>query len=160
MAKTAPAPTTDAPTMRGRIDDAWSTMRELAQSAPVRAILRRLDSMSPRGAFLLGAALVAFGASVYAPGANAAPTGAPVVPAGCLEDMPCWNWVDGGNGARGVILVTAPRSCRWRDGWSARCVTVLSACEYFHARRAGVIDRARTASLKGDRWARDHGCDA
>ena len=78
----------------------------------------------------------------------------------CFEDEPCFEWSTMGDLTRGVILKTAPKDCRWRDGWSKRCFVVLDASEYCHARKANVIDLKRTRPLKGDRIARDHGCDS
>lgn len=67
----------------------------------------------------------------------------------CHEDQRCFNWTADGNGARGVIL---------RNGRTI----VVGPCA-FQRRWYGVgtgsrIDRARTPNLKGDRWARRHGC--
>lgn len=100
--------------------------------------------------FVLAALFLALGfAGVYAQASHASP---------CYEDMPCFVWSQDGNGQRGVILRSAPAHCTWearQDG----CITVVSVRRYCRLRRAHRIDLARTAHLKGDGYARDHGCD-
>lgn len=78
----------------------------------------------------------------------AAPATAIAQPTVCLEDQPCFNWTQDGNGARGVVLETGQtvvvRPCRYQHLWYGL---------YHHH-----IDRKRTDVLKGDRWARRYGC--
>lgn len=64
----------------------------------------------------------------------------------CAEDAPCWHWSTMGNHRRGIVTVHARR-------------VIVGPCRFARYWRTGRIDRTRTPTLRGDGWARRHGCD-
>lgn len=74
----------------------------------------------------------------------------------CFEDEPCWNWATMGNHKRGVVttdgtpLVVGP--CRFARMWERGR---LRYSVRFNGRTYVLLER-----LKGDGWARRHGCRA
>jgi hypothetical protein len=72
-------------------------------------------------------------------------------PAKCYEDSPCWHWPTMGNLERGVVLRT-PRGEPKRRA-------ILGPCGFAYYDHMGWIDWKRTPRLRGDRFARRHGCN-
>jgi hypothetical protein len=65
----------------------------------------------------------------------------------CIEDDPsgCWSWSKHGNQRRGITTT------------SGRHI-VVGPCRFAKLDRRDRIDRTQTPKLKGDGWARRHGC--
>jgi len=68
-------------------------------------------------------------------------------PTRCVEDMPCWSWSTMGNRKRGIVTVYGTPKvvgpCGYRRVW-----------ERTPRSMRGLLG----PTLKGDRWARRHGC--
>ncbi len=64
----------------------------------------------------------------------------------CLEDQPCWSWSTMGNLSRGVFV------------HGRKSVRVVEPCRFAALDFHGKIDWTRTPRLKGDGFARKHGC--
>ena len=69
----------------------------------------------------------------------------------CFEDEPCWRWSTMGDLQRGVVLNTPKGEPKRR--------AVLDPCEFGFYDHMGWIDWQRTPRLRGDAFARRHGCD-
>lgn len=67
--------------------------------------------------------------------------------AACEEDQTCWTWSTMGNLDRGVYV-------RGR-----RAIRVVDPCTFAYLDHRGRIDWKRTPRLRGDAFARRHGCD-
>lgn len=76
----------------------------------------------------------------------------------CLEDEPCFDWTQDGNGARGVKVLQRNGGSHW---------TVVGTCRYqtlwYHGRipYRVTVDGQRVHfndRLKGDHYARRYGC--
>lgn len=65
----------------------------------------------------------------------------------CHEDMRCWRWSTMGGLERGVYLA------------HHRARVVVEPCGFAFADYSGAIDWTRTKPLRGDAYARAHGCD-
>ena len=65
----------------------------------------------------------------------------------CQEDNPCWAWSKMGNLDRGIYI----------EGRKTRIV--VEPCEFAYLDFKGRIDWKRTKHLKGDSFARKHGCN-
>lgn len=66
---------------------------------------------------------------------------------GCSEDQPCWTWSTMGNLDRGVYVKHRSRR------------VVVEPCEFAYLDYKARIDWNRTPHLRGDEYARRHGCD-
>lgn len=80
--------------------------------------------------------------------AHAAPTTA----TRCMEDQPCFTWSTMGNLDRGVYV-------RTEGGQRVRRRVVVDPCTFAWLSFNGRIDWRRTPHLRGDGFARKHGCD-
>ncbi len=71
----------------------------------------------------------------------------------CTEDMRCWSWATMGNLSRGIYIggydspTDKPRKI------------VVSPCKFAYLDFTGQINWRATKRLKGDMFARRHGCD-
>jgi hypothetical protein len=73
-------------------------------------------------------------------------------PTRCMEDDPCWSWSTMGNLDRGVYV-------RGETGKVVRRRVVVDPCTFAWLSFNGRIDWRRTPHLRGDQFARKHGCN-
>lgn len=78
----------------------------------------------------------------------------------CTEDSPtnCWNWATMGNLDRGVRVVKGAPKIGTRAIHDRR-VRIVSPCEFALLDFIGAIDWKHTEHIKGDSFARKHGCN-
>lgn len=76
----------------------------------------------------------------------------------CAEDASCWTWSRMGNQARGVVLKRSAPRVGERIAGKGRAWRRVTPCTFREASRRGFIDWQRTPRLRGDAWARRHGC--
>lgn len=71
----------------------------------------------------------------------------------CQEDQPCWQWSTNGNLMRGVYVggYDSPKDRPHK--------IVVDPCRFAYLDFTGQINWNATKRLKGDMFARRHGCD-